>query len=575
MAVAPGRRDSAGSPDCEPCRGKPWHRRIARCELPRGRIPHPFHQHLSAGHRCGYGSLRVRRSGLAHSARRDVASASGSHCVESHRSPGPHPRPAPPRPCTSRPPLQHLCPRHAPLTAARRSLGTVVLGTQFRGSHHYHCSRRAQPGAQRRPLRRDAHRWHARTLCSVGDLQLVLAACAPIGDAAQPRPSRRARRRAQILAHLNHRHPRLRLAVHAAHRAPHPRVQRLLRRAALHRAAREDPRAQPQGHHPLRRPVLASTTPTPPAADPAILDPASRSSASATACSSSRTTSAARSSPPPRASTATPRSTVLDPELLFHGLPASSTSGCPTATTPRRLPPASPLRPDLQRRRRHRQRKRRIWAVQFHPEVAHTRQGMELLKNFASTSATPSPTGPPSTSSRPPVARIRAQVGNGHAICGLSGGVDSSVAAVLVAKRHRRPPHLHLRQQRRPPQRRVLQGPEDHARAARPQRRRRRRRRALPRISSPASPTPNQAQDHRQRVHRGLRRRGQEDLRSRKVHPARRGRLARPGHPLPRRHRILQRPRPFAHHQEPPQRRRPARGHEAQAHRAPPRPLQG
>ena len=51
--------------------------------------------------------------------------------------------------------------------------------------------------------------------------------------------------------------------------------------------------------------------------------------------------------------------------------------------------------------------------------------------------------------------------------------------------------------------------------------------------------------------------------------------LARPGHTLSRRHRVLQRPRPIADHQEPSQRRRPARRHEAQTHRAPPRPLQG
>jgi hypothetical protein len=68
--------------------------------------------------------------------------------------------------------------------AARRSLGTVVLGTRLRRTHHHHLARCAQPGAQRRPLRRDAHLRHARTLCSVGDLQLVSAACSVAGDAA-------------------------------------------------------------------------------------------------------------------------------------------------------------------------------------------------------------------------------------------------------------------------------------------------------------------------------------------------------------------------------------------------------
>ena len=49
----------------------------------------------------------------------------------------------------------------------------------------------------------------------------------------------------------------------------------------------------------------------------------------------------------------------------------------------------------------------------------------------------------------PQMERVKAQVGEGHAICGLSGGVDSSVAAVLVAQGDRRPADVHLRQQRR------------------------------------------------------------------------------------------------------------------------------
>jgi GMP synthase (glutamine-hydrolysing) len=78
--------------------------------------------------------------------------------------------------------------------------------------------------------------------------------------------------------------------------------------------------------------------------------------------------------------------------------------------------------------------KRRIWAVQFHPEVAHTRQGIELLKNFVIAICGAKPDWTPEHFIHSTVERIRAQVGNGHAICGLSGGVDSSVAAVLVAK---------------------------------------------------------------------------------------------------------------------------------------------
>ncbi len=77
---------------------------------------------------------------------------------------------------------------------------------------------------------------------------------------------------------------------------------------------------------------------------------------------------------------------------------------------------------------------RRIWAVQFHPEVAHTRQGMELLKNFCLDICGARQDWTPEHFIQSTVARIKAQVGDGHAICGLSGGVDSSVAAVLVAR---------------------------------------------------------------------------------------------------------------------------------------------
>jgi len=78
---------------------------------------------------------------------------------------------------------------------------------------------------------------------------------------------------------------------------------------------------------------------------------------------------------------------------------------------------------------------RKMWAVQFHPEVAHTKQGMELLKNFAVDICGATQDWTPEHFIASTVAKIREQVGpTGHAICGLSGGVDSSVAAVLVAR---------------------------------------------------------------------------------------------------------------------------------------------
>ena len=77
---------------------------------------------------------------------------------------------------------------------------------------------------------------------------------------------------------------------------------------------------------------------------------------------------------------------------------------------------------------------RRIWAVQFHPEVVHTRQGMELLRNFVLGICGAKADWTPEHFIQTTVERVRQQVGDGHAICGLSGGVDSSVAAVLVAR---------------------------------------------------------------------------------------------------------------------------------------------
>jgi GMP synthase (glutamine-hydrolysing) len=76
--------------------------------------------------------------------------------------------------------------------------------------------------------------------------------------------------------------------------------------------------------------------------------------------------------------------------------------------------------------------KRKLYAVQFHPEVAHTPRGSALIGNFVRRIA-----GLPGDWSMAhfrssEVARIRAQVGRGRVICGLSGGVDSAVAAVLI-----------------------------------------------------------------------------------------------------------------------------------------------
>jgi len=75
---------------------------------------------------------------------------------------------------------------------------------------------------------------------------------------------------------------------------------------------------------------------------------------------------------------------------------------------------------------------RKIYAVQFHPEVKHTERGTEILRNFLFSVCKAEPKWSGAAFIEETVAAIKAKAGNHHAICGLSGGVDSTVAAVLV-----------------------------------------------------------------------------------------------------------------------------------------------
>ena len=77
-------------------------------------------------------------------------------------------------------------------------------------------------------------------------------------------------------------------------------------------------------------------------------------------------------------------------------------------------------------------RERRLYATQFHPEVAHTPAGLDILKRFLYNVAGLSPTWTMVNIIDEAVGRIRAQVGDAKVICGLSGGVDSSVTAALL-----------------------------------------------------------------------------------------------------------------------------------------------
>ncbi|MDG2112520.1 MAG: glutamine-hydrolyzing GMP synthase, partial [Actinomycetota bacterium] len=75
---------------------------------------------------------------------------------------------------------------------------------------------------------------------------------------------------------------------------------------------------------------------------------------------------------------------------------------------------------------------RRIYGVQYHPEVAHTPHGQGLIERFLHDAAGCDASWTMSNVIEESVAAIREQVGDGRAICGLSGGVDSAVAAALV-----------------------------------------------------------------------------------------------------------------------------------------------
>lgn len=77
-------------------------------------------------------------------------------------------------------------------------------------------------------------------------------------------------------------------------------------------------------------------------------------------------------------------------------------------------------------------KKRKFYALQFHPEVAHTDEGMRILQNFVFEICGCSPTWEMASFIEWSVANIRKQVGDKKVICALSGGVDSSVVALMI-----------------------------------------------------------------------------------------------------------------------------------------------
>src|SRR6266536_2804883 len=127
---------------------------------------------------------------------------------------------------------------------------------------------------------------------------------------------------------------------------------------------------------------------------------------------------------------------VAEPErsVLFRDLPASQVVWMSHGDTVTAAPPGARVtaRTEATPVAGFEDPARGLYGVQFHPEVAHTPRGLDLLKNFLYEAAGLRPTWTSVSIIEEQEAAIRAQVGEEGALCALSGGVDSSVAALLV-----------------------------------------------------------------------------------------------------------------------------------------------
>ena len=125
---------------------------------------------------------------------------------------------------------------------------------------------------------------------------------------------------------------------------------------------------------------------------------------------------------------------AADPGALLRGLPAEqsvwmSHGDCVTAAPPGFAVTAESAGSPVAAFEEH---GRRLAGVQFHPEVVHTPHGQDVLKHFLYDIAGLEPNWTNAQIIDEQVAAVRSRVGDGQVICGLSGGVDSAVAAALV-----------------------------------------------------------------------------------------------------------------------------------------------
>ena len=126
--------------------------------------------------------------------------------------------------------------------------------------------------------------------------------------------------------------------------------------------------------------------------------------------------------------------TISEPGLLFAGLPEIQPCWMSHRDTVYEPPPgftalaASTQSPVAA----FESAERKIYGIQFHPEVVHTPFGQQILSHFLRDGCDCTMDWSPASIAEEQIAAIREQVGDGKVVCGLSGGVDSSVAALLV-----------------------------------------------------------------------------------------------------------------------------------------------